>query len=384
MGARSPPIDKSHRTWRLLVTSPSQTPNSGIPSPLVGFSVPAPQPPVIQSLSLPSLLAFPPLVAGMNPDGVFDNLYVNNITIAGSQSGGGAFTLPLTQNLTFSPDNAFSIGLSGTNRPNNIYVVNQVVVGGSVQVGGMFYGDGILIPTTGNLIEQRNGVNPQILRIYNTFTDASNYERGQLEWSGSILRLQTSASGTGTARGLALNAQGDQLYLQTAGVGKWRITNAGHLYAETDNSFDIGANGANRPHNVWIAGSVFTPGVLGPAGLPLNLGGAGSNQWQIVAGGHIQPLADNSYDIGVAGTNRVRSIYAGSSLVSGSQIINQGNFVTGVGVQLNFGGSYLYSASGVPSNAQGVNGDYYFRTDTPGTANQRIYVRSAGAWVGIV
>lgn len=45
---------------------------------------------------------------------------------------------------------------------------------------------------------------------------------------------------------------------------------------------------------------------------------------------------------------------------------------------------HLYAGTGVPSNSHGVNGDYYFRGDTPGTANQRIYVKSAGAWVGIL
>jgi len=326
----------------------------------------------------PSLLAFPPVVGGQPPDGVFNNLYANNSTI-GSGGGVPAGNLTLTGNLLFSPDSMWSIGAVGASRPQWIYCSFAFAAGS----GPTAYGDTFIDPVA-NFLDVRNAANPQSLRIYNTFTDVNNYERLNLEWSSNTARIQTSASGTGIARGIAINAQGDQIYLQTAGVGKWRITNAGHLYAETDNSFDIGANAANRPHNVWVGGSVFTPGVLGPAGLPLNLGGAGSNQWQIVAGGHIQPLADNSYDIGVAGTNRVRSIYAGSSLVSGSQIINQGNFVTGVGVQLNFGGSYLYSASGVPSNAQGVNGDFYFRTDTPGTANQRLYVRSAGAWVGIV
>lgn len=45
--------------------------------------------------------------------------------------------------------------------------------------------------------------------------------------------------------------------------------------------------------------------------------------------------------------------------------------------------SALYAGTGVPNNANGNNGDYYFRGDTPGTVNQRLYVKSAGAWVGI-
>lgn len=54
-----------------------------------------------------------------------------------------------------------------------------------------------------------------------------------------------------------------------------------------------------------------------------------------------------------------------------------GNAATGTGAVGNFGGS------GVPSLVCG-DGSYYFRTDTPGSALQRIYVRSGGAWVGIL
>jgi len=53
------------------------------------------------------------------------------------------------------------------------------------------------------------------------------------------------------------------------------------------------------------------------------------------------------------------------------------------GVKLN-GASTTYSGSGVPSSSLGVNGDYFFRSDTPGTANQRIYVKSSGSWTGII
>jgi hypothetical protein len=63
---------------------------------------------------------------------------------------------------------------------------------------------------------------------------------------------------------------------------------------------------------------------------------------------------------------------------------------SGAGVQpgaatfLSNGANQLSVGVGAPSNATGNNGDYYLRTDTPAVANQRIYVKSAGAWVGIV
>jgi hypothetical protein len=44
----------------------------------------------------------------------------------------------------------------------------------------------------------------------------------------------------------------------------------------------------------------------------------------------------------------------------------------------------VYAGSGVPASGLGADGDYYLRTDTPGTTNQRIYVKSAGAWTGIL
>jgi hypothetical protein len=43
----------------------------------------------------------------------------------------------------------------------------------------------------------------------------------------------------------------------------------------------------------------------------------------------------------------------------------------------------IYAGAGAPSNANGANGSFYFRSDAPGTANQHIYVKAAGAWVAI-
>src|SRR3990167_5459648 len=69
---------------------------------------------------------------------------------------------------------------------------------------------GLTLGTSGNLfggtnlIEQRNGTNPQTFRLYNTYTDATNYEGLELVYSGNIAYLQTVEAGTGTLRGLRL------------------------------------------------------------------------------------------------------------------------------------------------------------------------------------
>src|SRR5262249_39847299 len=77
----------------------------------------------------------------------------------------------------------------------------------------------------------------------------------------------------------------------------------------------------------------------------------------------------------------------GASVISGQSNPDLLN-VSGAGtfgdrVQVSSSSS-MYSGSGAPAASLGANGDYYFRTDTPGTVNQRIYIKSAGSWLGIV
>ena len=57
-------------------------------------------------------------------------------------------------------------------------------------------------------LAQRNSTNAQTFRIYNTFTDASNYERGKLEWASNVFRIGTEKAGTGSARALELQTDG--------------------------------------------------------------------------------------------------------------------------------------------------------------------------------
>ena len=46
----------------------------------------------------------------------------------------------------------------------------------------------------------------------------------------------------------------------TNSTERWRINSAGHLMAGADNSYDIGASGATRPRNVYIAGTTALGG----------------------------------------------------------------------------------------------------------------------------
>lgn len=44
----------------------------------------------------------------------------------------------------------------------------------------------------------------------------------------------------------------------------------------------------------------------------------------------------------------------------------------------------IWAGTGAPSDAFGANGHVYFRGDTPATANQRVYIKNGGAWLGIL
>jgi hypothetical protein len=55
-----------------------------------------------------------------------------------------------------------------------------------------------------NTLGQRNGVNAQTFNLYNTYTDASNYERGFMKWNSNVLEIGAEAAGTGTARDIRL------------------------------------------------------------------------------------------------------------------------------------------------------------------------------------
>jgi hypothetical protein len=53
-----------------------------------------------------------------------------------------------------------------------------------------------------NTLALRNGTNAQTFNVYNTFTDASNYERLSFNWSSNIVRIGTQQAGTGSQRAL--------------------------------------------------------------------------------------------------------------------------------------------------------------------------------------
>jgi len=76
---------------------------------------------------------------------------------------------------------------------------------------------------------QRRGTNAQTFRIYNTYTDASNYERGFLRWSSNVLQIGTEKLGTGGARALEFSVDGTTRLTISASTGNTSITSGNSL-----------------------------------------------------------------------------------------------------------------------------------------------------------
>jgi hypothetical protein len=152
-------------------------------------------------------------------------------------------------------------------------VTNDLITGiggGQTIAGGIVNGENLTIrsassagPLIGQIIvvtgqvEVRQGTTASILRVYNTFTDASNYERGDFAWAGNTLSIGAVNAGTGTLRGVNF-------------VGA-SFTFANALAPAVSRGTAIGSSGT--PFGTVFANQVETPG----ASIGFVLSGANTN-----------------------------------------------------------------------------------------------------------
>ncbi len=78
-------------------------------------------------------------------------------------------------------------------------------------------------------LAQRNATTAQAFRVYNTYTDANNYERGVLDWTtqSNVLTIGVQAAGTGSdARKIEFVGNSDLQYKLTGSVGVFKVSGA--------------------------------------------------------------------------------------------------------------------------------------------------------------
>ena len=97
-------------------------------------------------------------------------------------------------------------------------------------------------------LAQRNGTNPQTFRIYNTYTDASNFARANVGWVSGNFRIQTTQAGTGSSSGIE--------FIPSNGS----VVSFGTLYSE---GFQVG----NTKQVVFSNGSNYNQGIATESGV---------------------------------------------------------------------------------------------------------------------
>ena len=122
---------------------------------------------------------------------------------------GGDPTIVFEQNGSSScrmvTSSAFSVYAGTTSGSNSLDLfasavnIAQAYLSLSASGGTRLYSD------ASHIVAQRSATSAQTLRIYNTFTDASNYERLGITWGSNIVTLKPEAAGTGTVRVLHIS-----------------------------------------------------------------------------------------------------------------------------------------------------------------------------------
>ncbi len=75
-----------------------------------------------------------------------------------------------------------------------------------------------LVVEANDVLSQRRGSNAQINRLYNTYTDGSNYERATVGWLSNVFTIDSAiAAGTGIGRALRMASGGTTIDLEVSG-----------------------------------------------------------------------------------------------------------------------------------------------------------------------
>lgn len=143
----------------------------------------------------------------------------------------------------------------GLTAVNGVFLgnISAATNGSTIALGGSL--DVVLARDAADTLALRRTTNAQTFNVYGTFTDTSNYRR-------LSLTMTTGGAATISAAGLGTGVAGNELNLYVNALTPWRISSAGHLICPTDNAYDIGAAGATRPKDAYIAGS-FVVGASG-------------------------------------------------------------------------------------------------------------------------
>jgi len=93
--------------------------------------------------------------------------------------------------------------------------------------------------------------------LYNSYTDASNYERGFMRWDSNVLEVGTEAAGTGTLRDIRIS--GDDLYFAARDNFSFMYFQGSSIWMRLDDF----AMALGNQHILWSGASATGSGDVG-------------------------------------------------------------------------------------------------------------------------
>jgi len=128
-------------------------------------------------------------------------------TISFLKSGSASSQMSITGSFGIAGNSSMSIAANGPIWLDSTYVSISSVPNNDVRL----YRD------AANTLAQRNGVSAQAFNLYNTYTDASNYERGFMRFASNVLEIGAQSAGTGAVRNVKIYQNFDKQVLISAG-----------------------------------------------------------------------------------------------------------------------------------------------------------------------
>lgn len=299
--------------------------------------------------------------------------------VTGLKLGGNSFENP--QSMQSASANVRFLSASGAGNPvgpcialevsANGFFGNMSASGSMLSFQGTLYNMSGISKATNGVVTLSSSASANPIVVGQSLYIAGAGGMTQINGQSSLVTAIGGSSGAWTAT-LALNTSSFTTY-----------TSGGQVQ-----SMHTGFVKANNFASVFGRGSAIDVTFLGNSECSCNFD-SGTGSMGHYTGVHNDNVGNNLQwpqngstpgNIGIAnptyGDARAQSLYTGGAAMTGpfSPAAPSGSSQTGS----------VYQGTGAPSNTNGNNGDVYFRTDTPSTANQRLYIKTGGSWAGIL
>ena len=129
-----------------------------------------------------------------------------------------------------------------------------VVQGGASKKAVVNQYVGNLIIESAHVLALQSGTSAQQFLAYNTYTDASNYERAFFRWASNVLEIGNEKAGSGSTRVLSIFG-GTYVTFYTAGVPRAYFDPNGDLNPNSNNTYDCGTT-SFRWRTIYAATSI--------------------------------------------------------------------------------------------------------------------------------